>query len=488
MSPQPHDSTGPDPLTDLDAAALSGAVHARDVSCREVMQAYLDRIHRLNPAYVCINNLRSDEDLLMQADGCDAELAAGRSRGWLHGFPLAIKDTAQAMGFPTTFGSPLLKANMARTDSIHVERMKAAGCIVIGKTNTPEFALGSHSYNPLFGTTRNAWDARLSAGGSSGGAAVALALRLQPVADGSDFMGSLRNPAGWNHVFGLRPSQGRVPGGPKDELWLSQLATDGPMARNVRDLARLLETQAGFDPRAPLSLADPAGQRFMPAPDASVRGKRVGWLGDLGGHLAVESGILSLCEQALRRMDADGAIVEPVRLDMDLHAVWQAWLVWRSALVGPMLDAVLSLPGARDRVKPEALWEYEQAQGLSLNNFIRASRLRSSVYERMRELLTRFDALALPVAQVWPFDADQHWPRQVAGRDMQTYHQWMECTLYATFAGLPAISVPAGFDVTRRMPMGLQLIGQPQGDAALLSLAAGYESLIADLMARRPPL
>jgi amidase len=477
-------STGP--LTDLSAEGLSEALQSREVSCREVMQAFLERIHRLNPSYVCINNLRPDEDLLKQADQCDVELVAGRSRGWMHGFPLAIKDTAQATGFPTTFGSPLLKANLARTDSIHVERMKAAGCIVIGKSNTPEFALGSHSYNPLFGTTRNAWDARLSAGGSSGGAAVALALRLQPVADGSDFMGSLRNPAGWNHVFGLRPSQGRVPYGPRDELWVSQLSTDGPMARSVHDLARLLETQAGFDPRAPLSLADPVGQHLVPSPDASVRGKRVGWLRDLGGHLAVAPGILPLCEQALQRMAAEGALVEPVKLDVDLVAVWRAWLVWRSALVAPMLGSVLALPGARELVKPEALWEWEQAQGLSLNDFMRASRIRSSVYERMRELLTRYDALALPVAQVWPFDAEQHWPRQVAGRDMQTYHQWMECTLYATFAGLPAISVPAGFDLTGCMPMGLQLIGRPQGDAGLLSLAAGYEKLIPDLLALRP--
>jgi amidase len=486
MSTDAPDRTNAEPLTDLSAEALSAAVQSRAVSCREVMTAYLARIHRLNPAYVCINNLRTDEDLLKQADQCDGELAAGRSRGWMHGFPLAIKDTAQATGFPTTFGSPLLKANVARTDSFHVERMKAAGCIVIGKTNTPEFALGSHSYNPLFGTTRNAWDARLSAGGSSGGAAVALALRLQPVVDGSDFMGSLRNPAGWNHVFGLRPSQGRVPYGPRDELWVGQLATDGPMARSVNDLARLLETQAGFDPRAPLSLADRVGQHLVPPADASVRGKRVGWLGDLGGHLAVEPGILPLCEQALQRMAAEGALVEPVKLDVDLTAVWQAWLVWRSALVAPTLGAVLSLPAARDQIKPEALWEWEQAQGLSLNDFMRASRIRSSLYERMWALLTRYDALALPVAQVWPFDAEQHWPRQVAGRDMQTYHQWMECTLYATFAGLPAISVPAGFDPTGRMPMGLQLVGQAQGDAGLLALAAGYEKLIPDLMAMRP--
>ncbi|MCB1996894.1 MAG: amidase, partial [Rhodoferax sp.] len=218
----------PADLTDLDADALSQAIHARRVSCREVMQATLARVHSLNPQANAIVNLAADDVLLAQADERDAELARGASRGWLHGIPQAIKDTGHAVGFPTTFGSPLLKDAMPAQDSLYVARMKTAGCIVIGKTNMPEFGLGSHTYNPLFGPTPNAWDPARSAGGSSGGAAVALALRLLPVADGSDFMGSLRNPAGWNHVFGLRPSQGRVPGWPRPELFVSQLATDGP--------------------------------------------------------------------------------------------------------------------------------------------------------------------------------------------------------------------------------------------------------------------
>ncbi len=474
-------------LAGLDASALSQAIHARQFSCRELMQATLARVAQVNPLHVAIVSLASEEALLAQADQCDAELALGRSRGWLHGLPFAAKDTGHALGFPRTEGSPLLRESMPAHDSIHVERVKAAGAIVIGKTNMSEFGLGSHSYNRLFGTTRNAWDPALSAGGSSGGAAVALALRLLPLADGSDFMGSLRNPAGWNHVFGMRPSFGRVPAWPKPELWLHQLSTDGPMARSVRDLARLLGTQAGYDPRVPLSLGDAPGSSFAPGLDANVQGVRVGWLGDLGGHLAMEPGILGVCEQALASMAGGGAMVAPARLDLDLDAVWQAWLVWRSALVAPTVAAVLHLPDALAQIKPEALWEYERGQGLQIADLHQASRVRSQLYARVLALFERFDVLALPSAQAWPFDAGITWPREIAGRTMDTYHRWMEVTLYATLAGLPAISVPAGFDASGRLPMGLQLIGRPRGDAALLAVAAGYERLVPELLARRPP-
>jgi amidase len=475
-------------ITDLDAHALSRAIHAREVSCVEVMRAYLARIHRLNPRFNAIVNLAADDALLAQAAQRDAELQRGASRGFLHGMPQAIKDAASAIGFPTTYGSPLMKGQMARVDSVMVERMKAAGCIVIGKTNMPEFGLGSHTYNTLFGATGNAWDPSLSAGGSSGGAAVCLAQRLLPLADGSDFMGSLRNPAAWNHVFGLRPSQGRVPMWPVADAWVAQLATEGPMARTVRDLARLLSIQAGHDARAPLSIAQGA-QDFVPGPDAAVRGARIAWLGDLGGHLALEPGLLSACERALQAMADAGAIVEPLSsLGLDLDRVWQAWLVWRRLLVTPRVAAALALPGAtREQVKPDALWEYDEAQSLNATDFMRASETRTRFYAQMLALLQRFDALALPVTQVWPFDGRALWPRQIAGRTMDTYHRWMEVTLYATFAGLPAISMPAGFDASGRLPTGLQLIGRPHGDAALLQLAAGYETLMASELERRPP-
>ena len=483
-------------LHELSAEALSRAIHRRQVSCREVMQHTLDRVAALNPHYRAFVNLAPAEELLRQADARDAELAPRRSargsRGWLHGIPQAIKDTAHAVGFPTTFGSPLLARAMPERDSTFVARMKAAGCLVIGKTNMPEFGLGSHTYNTLFGPTPNAWDDTVSAGGSSGGAAVALALRLLPVADGSDFMGSLRNPAGWNHLFGLRPSTGRVPAWPKPEVFVSQLGTDGPMGRTVRDLAALLSTQAGHDPFAPLSIAQPA-RSFVPTPrqaDRALAGARIGWLGDLGGHLPVEPGILPACEAALARCAQAGAQVEPVALGFDPHALWDAWLVWRRALVAPSVAAAMAAQGggeaARCLVKPEALWEHDQAQGLSFQAFMQASQVRSAFHAHMVRLMQRFDALALPTAQVWPFPLEQTWPREIAGRSMDTYHRWMEVTLYATFAGLPAISVPAGFDAAGRWPMGLQLIGQPQGDAGLLALAAGYERLAGQGLDRQP--
>ncbi len=482
-------------ITDLNADALSRAIHAREVSCREVMHAYLERIHRLNPQLNALVNLAPDTALLAQADQRDADLAPGKSahgsRGWMHGMPQAIKDAAHAAGFPTTFGSPLLKDAVAKVDGVMAARMKAAGCIVVAKTNTPEFGLGSHTFNNVFGATPNAWDAAVSAGGSSGGAAVALAHRLLPVADGSDFMGSLRNPAAWNHVFGLRPSQGRVPLWPATDTWVAQLGTEGPMARTVRDLAKLLAVQAGRDARVPLSIAQ-GPQDFLAddaavAPCLNLSELKIGWLADLEGYLPVEDGLLQVCEAALARLVQGGASVEPARLGFDTAALWNAWLVWRRALVAPRIAAYIHLPGAREQIKPEALWEYDQGMGLHYMDFMRASEVRTAFHTHLLGLFERYDVLALPATQVWPFPIGQRWPQQIGARRMDTYHRWMEVTTYATFAGLPAISVPAGFHANGRWPAGLQLVGRPQGDAELLRVAAAYESRVAELLARRPP-
>jgi len=460
-------------LVDLSATALSAEIHARRVSCREVMHAYLARIAAVNPVHNALVSLRDADVLLREADACDAELARGASRGWMHGMPQAIKDIAPVAGLPNTMGSPLLREFVPREDGLLAQRMKAAGCIVIGKSNTPEFGLGSHTFNEVFGITRNAYDTRKSAGGSSGGAAVALATRMLPVADGSDFMGSLRNPAGWNNVFGLRPSQGRVPQWPVADVWVAQLGTEGPMARTVEDLARLLDVQAGPDPRVPLSLA--AHPPFVAGLDAvDGAGDRIAWLGDLDGYLPMEPGILAVCEQALRRLEGIGCAIEPTALGYAPDAVWEAWLVWRRWLVAGRIAPFLVQPSNRALIKPEALWEHDQAAGLTGAQCLRASAQRTSFYQHMLALFERFDVLALPCAQVWPFDAELRWPTQIAGRAMDTYHRWMEVVIYATFAGLPCVSVPAGFGVDG-LPMGLQLIARPRGDAGLLRLARAYE-------------
>ncbi len=474
-------------ITALSAADLSAALQQRRLSCREVMQAYLARIEALNPKVNALVGLLPHDGLLAQADERDAMLARGESMGWMHGFPMAIKDLTPVAGLPLSKGSPILVDYIPRHDSLTVARMKAAGGIVIGKTNTPEFGLGSHSYNPVHGTTGNAWDPSRSAGGSSGGAAVSLALRLQPVADGSDMMGSLRNPAAWGNVFGLRPSFGRVPYEPYDsDAFVSQLGVEGPMARNVRDLALLLSVQAGHDPRQPLSIAED-GSAFARPLQGSARGLRIGWLGDLDGYLPFEAGIVPMCAGALKRFEALGAVVEPLSLGYPCDEVWQTWLTWRRFLVSGTLAAFGADPTTRALLKPEALWEYEQGEGLTGPQVYQASLNRTRFYRHMVALFERFDLLVLPTTQVWPFPAEWTWPRQVAGRTMDTYHRWMEVVIYATLAGLPAMSVPVGFNAAG-LPMGMQLIGRPLGDRALIEAAAAYEQTIGDLLAQRPAL
>lgn len=470
---------------DISALELSLAIHLKQVSCQEVMQATLDRIARLNPRSNALVSLQEPELLMAQASARDAQLARGESMGWMHGMPQAIKDLANVQGLRTTLGSPLMKDFVATEDGLMASRMKAAGAIVIGKTNTPEFGLGSHTFNEVFGPTRNAWDPSKSAGGSSGGAAVALAQRMLPVADGSDFMGSLRNPAGWNHVFGLRPSQGRVPMLPAQDVFIAQLATEGPMARHVADLAMLLSVQAGPHPGNPMSLTE-SPSVFTRALDSDPQGQRIGWLGNLRGYLPMEDGILGICESALRRFSAMGCTVDEAQLGMPPEQIWQAWLVWRQALVGPRIAPFLLNPANRAHIKAEALWEYDQSLTLTGAQLMAASASRTRFFQSMLTLFQGFDVLAIPVSQVWPFDVSQRWPGSVAGQPMDTYHRWMEVVIYATLAGLPSISVPAGFS-PNGLPMGLALIGKPQGDLALLQLAHAYEMANHALIAQQPP-
>jgi len=463
-----------DDLLDLDATELSRRIARRDVACRDLMAASLARIEALNPRFNAIVSLRPAEALLAEADQRDAQLARGERLGWMHGFPLAVKDLSHAAGLPTSMGSPLAPTSPARTDSLHVARAKAAGAIVIGKTNTPEFGLGSHTYNTVFGITRNAWDPGKSAGGSSGGAAVALALRMLPVADGSDMMGSLRNPAAFNHVIGLRPSRGRVPGSPDEDLFFQQLGTEGPMARTVEDAARLLCVQAGFDARVPLSLPG-----ALPSPDdlqldGETKGLRIGWLGSLWPDLPLEPGVLSLCEAALQTFRDLGCEVAPAQLDVPRDENWNAWLRLRQLLVGGKLGVLQADPKQRARIKPEALWEIEQSRHLDAASLYQASQWRSRVYRAFLRLFERFDAVVAPTAQVFPFDAERHWPTHVDGVESDTYHRWMEIVTPFTLAGLPTLALPAGFG-PQGLPMGIQLAGPLNADLAVLRLGHAYD-------------
>jgi amidase len=391
-------------------------------------------------------------------------------------------------------GSPVFARQVTAHDAIAVGRMRGAGAIFVGRSNTPEFGLGSHTYNTVFGTTRNAWNPDHAAGGSSGGAAVALALDMLPVADGSDMMGSLRNPAAWNHVYGLRPSLGRVPTGPAPELFFQQLGCEGPMGRTPEDVAWLLSVQAGHDARSPLSLHG-TGDEFAQPLDAELRGHRIAWLGDLGGHLAMGPGVMALCESALRHFDTLGCTVESAVPSFDFHALWTAWLRLRGFIVAGNLRALHADPAKRALLKPEACWEVEQGLRLSVAELHEAAITRTQWHAALLALFERFDFLVLPAAQVFPLRAEQPWPREIAGRTMDTYHRWMEVTIGPTLAGLPAMAVPAGFSpdtgvpgLPAGLPMGLQIIGRPGADLDVLRLAHGWHQAVPFAGARSPLL
>ncbi|WP_343520280.1 amidase [Sphingomonas sp.] len=458
----------------MTAVDLAAAIRRRDVSSREVMAAHLARVDALNPKFNAIVSRVDAEQLLREAAAQDEDAAKGRFRGPLHGFPHAVKDTAPAKGIAHTQGSPLLRDNIAAADSLVVGRMRAAGAIFTGKTNVPEFALGSHSFNPVFGTTRNAYDPRKSAGGSSGGAAVALALRMMPLADGSDFGGSLRNPAAWNNVFGFRPSFGRVPSAPSGDVFGQTFATSGPMARTVRDTALLLSVQAGQDPRVPFSLKDDP-KVFAGPLERAWKDKRIGWLGDLGGALPMEPGVLETCEKALAAFRAIGMRVDAATLDEPAEAMWRTAVTLRHGSVGPDLIGFADKAEQRAQMKPEALWEVEGYRKLTAVEITEAQMGRTRIFEAFRKAFATFDFLILPTAQVFPFDADLRWPNEIAGRKMDSYHRWMEVTLPVTMAGLPALSVPAGFGGPHKLPIGVQIIGPAHADLAVLQVGHAYE-------------
>jgi amidase len=474
MEPGQGRFEAPDDICLLGATDLAAAIRSRQLSVVEVMNAYLRRIAAVNPHVNAIVSLRDREDLHDEAEAADAMIARGVALGPLFGVPMAIKDLAQTKGLRTTFGSPLFATHVPDVDDIFVERIRAAGAILIGKTNVPEFGFGSNTYNPVFGPTFNAYVDGLTAGGSSGGAAVSLALHMLPVADGSDMGGSLRNPGAYNNVYGFRPSQGRVPAGPSPESFVAQMGVEGPMGRSVRDMALLLTIQAGYDARAPLSLDGKPD--FAAGLSPEIRGMRVAWLGDLGGKVAMEMGILDLCEKALGLMENAGAAVEPHLPAFDLEALWQAFVTLRHFTSGSALKVHYDDPEKRALLKPEAIFEVEGGLDLRAAKIFAASQVRTAWHRHVLGMFESFDFLAIPTAQVFPFPVERHWPDVIAGRTMDSYHRWMEVAALATMAGCPAVNVPVGFGADGR-PMGMQLIGRPRGDQAVLNLAAAYEEV-----------
>jgi amidase len=471
----------PTDITELSASKLSAAIRDRQVSCIEVMQAYLQRIERYNPVYNAIVNLAEQDALLDQARRADTALDKGEYWGWMHGMPHAVKDLANVEGMITTSGSRIYANRVATADSSLVADVRKQGAIFIGKTNTPEFGLGSQTYNEVFGATGSAWNPALTAGGSSGGAACGLGTHMLPVADGSDMMGSLRNPGAFNNVIGFRPSKGRVGGGDPLNRGLS---TSGPMGRNTEDTIRLLLSIAGPVSGEPnvMRYSLPEAEQFTPL---NLQDIKIGWMGDFEKYLAMEAGVLDVCESSLNLLETAGAKVEHCMPNFDMAELWRTWVDLRN-LGRSGSQSMYDDPSQRALLKPEYIWEIEQSLVLTARQINDAGNARARWYQEVVHLLEQFDFLVLPTAQVFPFSKDIHWPTEIAGTKMDTYHRWMEVVIPGSLAGNPIVNVPAGFDAQGR-PMGIQVMGRFGEDKKVLEFALAYEQ-VTDFLQQRPNL
>jgi amidase len=443
------------------------------------MRAFLAQIERVNPLVNAIVTLRPAAELLAEAAAADRSLAGGTPPGVLHGLPIAIKDLSLTRGLRTTFGSKLYRNFVPTSDELYVERLRRAGAIVIGKTNTPEFGAGSQTFNKVFGATRNPYDLSKTCGGSSGGAGVAVATGMLPFADGGDFAASLRNPGSYCNVIGFRPSTGRVPAYPHPYPW-SNLSELGPMARTVSDAAFLLSVQAGPDRRAPTSISEP-GSIFLKPLKRSFRKTRIAWSRDLGG-LPVEPSVTKALEPHRKTLKGLGCMVEDA--EPDFTGATEAFeslraLTWLHRGGGLLKEH-------RAKLKDTVIWNTEEGFKRSAADIAKAENLRTTIYHRMRVFLEKYDFLVCPVSQLPPFPVDQDYPREIAGVKMTNYLDWMKSCYYITLTTHPAISVPAGF-TDDGLPVGIQIVGRYRDDFGVLQFAHAFEQAT-QVWKRRPPI
>lgn len=448
------------------------------LSAVELMTRFLARIEEVNPKVNAIVTL--DAELAMEgARAADAALARGDTPGPLHGLPIAIKDLVPTRGMRTTFGSPIYADFIPEEDALHIERLRAAGAIIIGKTNTPEFGAGSQTFNQVFGATRNPYDLERTCGGSSGGAAVAVACGMLPFADGSDMGGSLRNPGAWCNVFGFRTSPGRVPLWPRPMLY-NPLSVLGPIARHVEDAALLLSVLAGPDPRVPISVDEP-GERFREPLARDFSGTRVAWSSDLGGY-PVDTALSEVCEAALPTFGKFGCRLENDDPDLsDADEIFQTMRAFSFALAHEE-----HLRDHRDKLKDTVIWNAEKGLALSATDITHAEAKRAALFDRMVAFFERYDFLACPTTQVPPFSLDIEWVSEINGQKLETYIDWMGVCYAITVTGCPSISVPAGM-TPDGLPIGIQLVGPPKSDFEVLQFAHAFEQA-SDFAKQRPSL
>jgi amidase len=463
----------------MPARQKADLIRQKKLSAREVMQAHLKQIQRLNTKVNAIVTLVPEEQLMAQAAAADEALAKGNWLGPLHGMPVGVKDLHETKGIRTTYGSPLHRDYLPNFDCRVVQREKEAGAIVIGKTNVPEFGLGSQTFNPVFGPTRNPYDLTKTCGGSTGGGSVALACGMVPLADGSDMGGSLRNPPNFCNIVGIRPSPGRVPNVPSHLGWFT-LSVPGPVARNVSDCAFFLSVLAGFDPHSPISIDQPGAQFAQPLGTRSFKGVRVAMFKDMG--LPWEPEVKSAVQAQRKVFESLGCVVLDAEPDFtDANECFVAWRHWSTELG---FGDLLATHG--DQLNEYIHWHVEEGRKLTGSYLSRIEAKRTALYERVCEFKGEYDFFLLPVNQVLPFDVNQHYPTEIAGVKMENYIAWMKSAYYISTAGNPAMSVPCAFSASG-LPIGIQIVGRHHDDWGVLQLAYAFEQAT-NIGKRRPPI
>ena len=449
----------------LTATEIRDMIRNRELSAVEVMEEHLAQIEKVNPTVNAIVTLHPDQ-ALDRAKAADAAISNGEALGPLHGLPTAVKDLTLTKGMRTTFGSPIYKDNVPDRDAIIVERIKKAGAIIIGKTNTPEFGAGSNTFNPVFGATLNPYDTSKTCGGSSGGAGVSLACRMLPIADGTDLGGSLRNPANFNNVVGLRPSPGRVPG--VSPLGWSTLAVPGPMARTVGDLALHLSAIAGPDNRSPISIDQP-GAAFAAPLERDFSGVRIAYMPDLDG-LPVDPRVALIIKNCVGVLESLGCVLDEAAPDFsNADEVFKTLRAWGTASVRSEL-----LEQHRDLIKGTIISEIETGLKLKASDVGKAEAMRTAYFNRVNSFMNTYEFMVMPVNQVPPFDATTEYPTEINGVQMESYIDWMKSCYYISSLGHPAASVPCGF-TPEGLPVGLQIVGRHHDDFGVLQLANAFE-------------
>ncbi len=466
---KPSAANAPDASPDicfLRAADMAKAIREKKLSAREVMQAHLKQISRVNSKVNAIVTLVAEEQLMAQAAAADESLAKGKLLGPLHGMPVGVKDLHEAAGIRTTYGSPLHRDFVPDFDCRVVQREKAAGAIVIGKTNVPEFGLGSQTFNPVFGATRNPYDLSKTCGGSTGGGVVALACGMVPLADGSDMGGSLRNPPNFCNVVGIRPSPGRVPNVPTHLGWFT-LSVPGPVARNVTDCAFFLSVLAGYDHHSPISI-DQSGEQFARPLERNFKGVRVGMFKDMG--LPWDPEVRSAVKAQAKVFESLGCIVEEAEPDFD--GANEAFLAWRHWSTEMAFGDLIATRG--DELNEYIHWHVEEGRKLTGPHLSRVEAKRSALFQRLAAFMDRYEFFLAPVNQVLPFDVNTRYPTEISGVKMENYIAWMKSAYYISAAGNPAMSVPCAFS-QGGLPIGIQIVGRHHDDWGVLQLGYAFE-------------